>query len=84
MRDYVKGWFKFGPRSLKFEVIDCLLWSAVFVGVGLLSDWTTYLIVVGVVMINASAAGWHVWWHFRPYKEAPPQPVTRYTKNPKR
>ena len=81
MRDYFKMWFKPGPRSLKVAVIDCLFWSAVFVGAGLLFDWGTSLIVIVVVVFNASVAGRYVWWHFRPYKEPPPQPVTRYTKN---
>jgi hypothetical protein len=77
MKDYL---LKTGPRTLRVEIIGALVWFVFAFAYSRLLRMDAFQTTVMMLVIPAGQAIRYAWWHFRPYKEDPPQPVTRYTR----
>jgi hypothetical protein len=75
--------FKRGPKSFLAQLISLMFSAVLLLAMGLFLGDGAYKIVLYIMIgLIAGTAIRYVWWRFRPYKEPPPPPVTRYT-NPR-
>jgi len=75
--------FRAGPRSFLTELISLMSVAVVLLAIAFFFGDGDYQITLYIMVgLIAGTATRYVWWHFHPYKEPPPPPVTRYT-NPR-
>lgn len=76
MRDF----FKQGPVPLAIEAIRIVLLGLALMVVALVFDGNYGLMALITGAFAVGVASKYAWWHFRPFKEPPAQPVTRYNR----
>mgnify|MGYP001792236969 CR=1 FL=1 len=77
MRNYL---LKPGPRSLKVELVAALAWFVFAFAFSRLLHMGAFQTWVILLVIPVGQAVRYVRWHFSPYEETSPPPVTRYTR----